>query len=662
MRPLWTNSAASAPMSSDGVDFYSRQTGNVALRPELVVETVEGGAPQSASPPTVSGGPREGQTLTATHGTWTGTEPIAHQFGWERCLPPGTGCTPIAGAGAETYELRPEDVGSTVRAVVTATNAAGSASATSAVTGLVLAARSGDPVVAAAGDIADCTVEDDEGTAALLDALQPTRVLALGDSVYQSGTDAEFAGCYDPTWGRHKAITSPIVGNHEYKTPAASGYFNYFGPAAGDPQKGYYAFDLGAWRLYALNSNCEIVSCSSGSAQEQWLRADLAANPRSCLLAYAHHPRFASRTDSSRDNASLASLYKAFFEAAGDIWLTAHDHNYERLTRLDPAGAIDLADGARHFIVGTGGTHLDPFGVPVTGSELRERNTHGVIKLTLRSAGYDWQFLPEAGGSFADGGSDTCAEAVPDTIAPSAPANLEASPAGAAQVDLAWTAASDTVGVVGYEIIRDGVPLATTTATTLADTSVTPGTTYSYTVRARDAAANLSAPSNTATATPGATQTTSTFQPVADARVQEATPDTNYGTASTLRVNLSPGAQVESLLRFTVTGMPAPVRSARLRLYATTGTVDGPAVHAASGTWTETGVTWSNRPAPAGAAVADAAAVGAASWLELDVTPLVTGNGTFDFLVAPTSKDGADFYSRQTGHTTLRPELVVVAG
>ena len=149
--------------------------------------------------------------------------------------------------------------------------------------------------VMAAGDIASCSSTGDEATAALL-ASRPGDVLALGDNVYEDGTLAEFNNCYNPSWGQVKARTHPAAGNHEYQTANASGYFSYFGSAAGDPALGYYSYDYGTWHIVVLNSNCDNVSCAAGSAQEQWLRADLAASAAQCTLAIWHHPRFSSAT------------------------------------------------------------------------------------------------------------------------------------------------------------------------------------------------------------------------------------------------------------------------------------------------------------------------------------------------------------------------------
>ena len=79
-------------------------------------------------------------------------------------------------------------------------------------------------------------------------------MLALGDLTYPRGRLAEFTGCYQATWGRFKARTYPAPGNHEYATPGAAGYFQYFGAQAGP---GHYRFTLGSWQLYSLDSNLD---------------------------------------------------------------------------------------------------------------------------------------------------------------------------------------------------------------------------------------------------------------------------------------------------------------------------------------------------------------------------------------------------------------------
>jgi hypothetical protein len=197
------------------------------------------------------------------------------------------------------------------------------------------------------------------------------------------------------------------VGNHDYGTAGAAGYFGYFGAAAGDSTKGYYSYDLGAWHVIALNANCTIVSCAAGSAQERWLRADLAAHPNLCTLAYWHQPRFSSGTTHG-SSTTVGPLWQALYDGHADLVLSAHEHNYERFGPLDPSGGVDPVRGLRSFVVGTGGRSHYPLGSPLPGSEARNGDTFGVLQLTLKANGFDWQFVPEAGKSFRDAGSAGC--------------------------------------------------------------------------------------------------------------------------------------------------------------------------------------------------------------------------------------------------------------
>jgi hypothetical protein len=258
-----------------------------------------------------------------------------------------------------------------------------------------------------AGDIAACDSSGDEATAALLDGIDGT-VFTLGDNVYQQGTAAQFASCYEPSWGRHKARTRPAAGNHDYETSGAAGYYDYFGDSAGERGKGYYSFDLGGWHIVAINSNCDVVGgCQAGSPQEQWLRADLEANPTTCALAYWHHPRFSSGEDHG-STPEMRPIWQALYEAGADLVLSAHDHIYERFAPQDPNGLADPKRGIRQFTVGTGGASLDKLGSPIANSELRNVDAFGVLKLSLHPTGYDWEFVPVAGEFFTDSGSGSC--------------------------------------------------------------------------------------------------------------------------------------------------------------------------------------------------------------------------------------------------------------
>jgi acid phosphatase type 7 len=256
-----------------------------------------------------------------------------------------------------------------------------------------------DPVLVGAGDISTCENAGDTKTAALIEAISGT-VFTAGDNAYPSGSDEDFASCYDPTWGAFKNRTRPTAGNHEYETPNAAGHFAYFGGAAGEPGEGWYAFDLGAWRIYALNSNCAPVGgCGAGSPQRQWLKADLAANPRTCVLAYWHHPRFSSGAHGNHPR--VKGFWTALYAAGADVIINGHDHDYERFARQEPDGDPN-ASGIREFVVGTGGAERRPFADIKPNSQVRNAKTFGVLKLTLHPTSYDFEFVPQAGKTFTD--------------------------------------------------------------------------------------------------------------------------------------------------------------------------------------------------------------------------------------------------------------------
>jgi hypothetical protein len=267
-----------------------------------------------------------------------------------------------------------------------------------------------DPVFVGAGDIASCTSTGDEATANLLDAI-PGTVYTTGDNAYESGTASEFANCYAPSWGRPsiKARTRPTVGNHEYySTTNASGYFGYFGAAAGDPSKGYYSYDLGEWHMVALNSMCEQVGgCETTSPMVTWLKQDLAANPRTCTLAYFHHPLFGSGSVNG-GVPKMKPSWEALYAANADVVLSGHQHDYERFAPQTPSGVADPARGIREFVVGTGGRSLNTFKSNPANSEVRNASSYGVLKLTLHPSSYDWQFVTAPSGTVADSGIGSC--------------------------------------------------------------------------------------------------------------------------------------------------------------------------------------------------------------------------------------------------------------
>jgi hypothetical protein len=288
---------------------------------------------------------------------------------------------------------------------------------------------SNDQVVVAVGDIA-CDPSDsdwDQGTATecgqvatsdLALSLDPDAVLALGDLQYECGGYEAYLASYDPSWGRLKDITHPAPGNHEYNaasetdgtdcspTTDAAGYYRYFGDAAGDPSQGWYSFDIGAWHVIAINSNCnKLGGCGGNSPQGEWLAADLAADDAACTLAYWHYPRFSSGYHGNTD--SMGILWEMMVDGGVDVVLTGHDHDYERFVPLDAAQQPD-PEGIRSFVVGTGGKSLRPFETQEPGSEVRIADTFGVMRLALGETSFGWEFLPISGGAPLDEGAGAC--------------------------------------------------------------------------------------------------------------------------------------------------------------------------------------------------------------------------------------------------------------
>jgi acid phosphatase type 7 len=276
----------------------------------------------------------------------------------------------------------------------------------------------GDPVVVAAGDIA-CdpqaqSFEAGEGTAercrqghtaALVETLEPDAVLVLGDLQYDYGSYRKYQRSYHPSWGRFKGITHPTPGGEE-DGPGRSGYRRYWGARAAPAGLLWYSFDLGGWHIVSLNSNCPgVSSCDAGSPQEQWLRADLAANSKACTLAFWHEPRYSSAGQSAT---KMTAIWQALYDAGAELVLSGDAHNYERFEPMGANGDIDRARGVRQFVVGTGGESLQSFGVRQAGSLVRRSGTFGVLELRLHPGSYDWRFVHESGRRLTDSGSAAC--------------------------------------------------------------------------------------------------------------------------------------------------------------------------------------------------------------------------------------------------------------
>jgi calcineurin-like phosphoesterase family protein len=266
-----------------------------------------------------------------------------------------------------------------------------------------------------AGDIVGCSdLSGAEATAKLIDAI-PGTVFAAGDLAYQRGSYEEFTKCYGPTWGRFKARTRPAPGNHEYGS-AATGYFRYWDGVAGDPQKGYYSYDLGSWHIIVLNTNCgatQLGGCAEGSPEETWLKQDLAAHPNVCILAYGHHALFSSGLfPKHAEHPELRAFWQDLYDVHADLVLAGHEHSYERFASQNPQGYPDPDHGIREIVIGTGGVSHTPLGYAKPNSEVRNDKTFGVLKLTLSPGRYQWEFIPIPGKTFRDSGEGACHNSV----------------------------------------------------------------------------------------------------------------------------------------------------------------------------------------------------------------------------------------------------------
>ena len=316
----------------------------------------------------------------------------------------GCGSNPETLAGSEqpTAQSRTTPATPTEQPTATGTPTAAGAATTPAPATTPSPTEDAATTILAVGDVASCDATADESVAQLV-GQQEGVIAVLGDIAYPHGTSDNFANCFNPAWGPLRDRIYPTPGNHEYGTPGAAGYFEYFGPRAAGPG-GWYSYDLGEhWRVIVLNANCaEVGGCTPDSEQGRWLTKTLRDSAGRHILAYWHHARFS--TGPHGPDTSVAPFWDQLYEAQAEVILSAHDHIYERFAPQTPWGA-PATDGIRQFTVGTGGASLYDFGSgPEPTTQVRNNDTFGVLKLTLRRTEYSWRFIP-AQGTFTDSGS-----------------------------------------------------------------------------------------------------------------------------------------------------------------------------------------------------------------------------------------------------------------
>ena len=522
----------------------------------------------------------------------------------------------------------------------------------------------GDPVIAAAGDIAcdptDPNFHGGNGTALscrqkntsdLMVNAGLAAVLDLGDNQYYCGSYQAYMQVYDLSWGRLKSITHPAVGNHEYLTSGgtgctsansgAAGYFQYFGAAAGNPGQGYYSYDIGAWHLIALNTNCvNVGGCAATSPQGIWLEADLTAHANSCVLAYWHIPLFSS---GGRANNNSKPFWTALYNHHADLILVGHDHIYERFAPQTPAGVADPVWGIRQFTVGTGGADHTTITKVAANSELRNVDTYGVLELTLHQTGYDWLFVHEAGKTFTDSGTQACHSS---SAATATPANTS-------------TSTNTPTPTSAFSPTPTDTPTSTNTPTPTLAFSPTPSNTPTPTNTPTQTSIPPTPTGVPPTPTPTATHSGSsvTFVPSADAYVYSSSTTTNFGSATTLRADASP--TMLSFLKFSVSGLSGAPSQAILRLFANSIQSSGVDVHhVADTTWGEKTITYTNMPAYDTAIAGSSGPIKTSgTWYSINITSLITGNGTFSMAITTTNSTAISLASRESGANA--PQLVI---
>jgi len=489
----------------------------------------------------------------------------------------------------------------------------------------------------------------------LIATLNPNLFIYLGD-VYEKGSKAEFSNWYgSPTtnFGRFRSITNPTVGNHEYSdSTAAAGYFDYWNNIPN-----YYSYNAGGWHFISLNSNSSRIPVVPGSAQYIWLQQDLAANAGACTIAYYHHPLYNIGPEGA--TTAMSDIWKLLAQNGVDIVLNGHDHDYQRWVPLDGNG-VPAANGMTEFVVGSSGHGLQTF--TSTDSRVAYSNdtnptAFGALVLQLNPSGAHYIY-ENMTGSVLDSGIIPCNTSVQDTQAPSVPTGLSATAASATRVNLTWAASTDNIGVAGYTVYRNGAMLASVPGSglTFSDTSALPVHTYSYAIDAFDLAGNHSAISSPTQATTPAMPASLTFTALADTYVNAGSPTTIFGSATTLRADSSP--DLHSYLRFNVTGLGGtPIVKASLKVFSNSSASMGiQAVAVTNNSWSELSTNYNNAPA-LGSLVASSGAITTGTWATIDVTPYITGEGSFNLGLTTTSTSALSFASREAGANA--PQLVL---
>lgn len=244
----------------------------------------------------------------------------------------------------------------------------------------------------------DAAVDCDDVGRLIANDPETDAVLGLGDLQYENGSLANFNRWYDPKMGAGKGLkgrTYPAPGNHEYLTSGAPGYFDYWQARAGDRSRGYYGVTLGGWQVVAANSNCsQVGGCGASSRQGQFIAAYL-DRAGDCELVFDHHPAFSD--GGQGDSSAGKALFNVTYQNRGELFLSGHDHNYQRFAPRRPNGTVSTSVGVRQFVVGTGGKDLRGWKPNKNRTEYRQNSKFGALRLELTSTGYKARFVSVGG-------------------------------------------------------------------------------------------------------------------------------------------------------------------------------------------------------------------------------------------------------------------------
>ncbi len=488
----------------------------------------------------------------------------------------------------------------------------------------------------------------------LISSINPNLFLYLGD-VYEKGTPVEFYNWYGKqgiNFGTFRNITNPTIGNHEYENGVAPGYFDYWNNVPN-----YYSYNAGGWHFISLNSNYTQIGVNPQSAQYQWLQQDLSSHDQACTIVYYHHPLFNIGPEGS--TTAMNPIWALMVQHKVEIVLNGHDHTYQRWIPLDGAGQSS-SQGITEFVVGASGHGTQTIKKTdnrVAYSIDTNPTAFGALSLVLNSGGASFNYK-NTSGTVLDSGTIPCLHTATDTTPPSVPTGVSGSAINHYQVGLSWLASSDNVGVAGYTVRRNGTTLGTVSGSTHAyvDSSALPATTYNYTIDAFDSAGNHSAQSSPVVVTTPGMPASITYLPEADTYVSSSSPGSNYGTSTSIRLDNSP--DIHGYIRFSVQGTAGfPITKARLLIYTNAASTLGiQAKGVANTTWGELTTNYNNAPA-LGSVISSSGVVAGNSWVSIDISPYITGNGLYTIGVSTPSSSAISIASRELPANS--PQLVL---